>query len=298
MKQFEHILGPMRLPFLILPPACVILGLGTAFHTQGTFSVFYLFLILAGALSAHVSVNSLNEYYDFTSGLDLRTQRTAFSGGSGTLPRMPDKARTALITGMAAFILTGLIGLYFVALRGIMLLPLGVAGLIIIFTYTIWLTRSPLFCLIAPGLGFGPLMVMGTDFVLTGSYSWTAFAASLIPFFLVSNLLLMNQFPDIDADRSIGRRHLIIAFGRTTGIITYGSFLAAAYVSIIIAVAAGLFPAWCLLGLASIPVAGVAFFGLLRHARDIPKLAPFMGLNVAVTIITPLLTAAGFFITL
>ena len=75
---------------------------------------------------------------------------------------------------------------------------LGLAGLLLVFGYTIWFTRDPYLCLIAPGLGFGPFMVMGTHFVLTGNYAWTAFIASLIPFFLVSNLLLLNQFPDVD----------------------------------------------------------------------------------------------------
>ena len=45
-----------------------------------------LILALAGGLLAHISVNALNEYLDFTSGLDLTTLRTPFSGGSGTLP--------------------------------------------------------------------------------------------------------------------------------------------------------------------------------------------------------------------
>ena len=53
-------------------------------------------------------------------------------------------------------------------------------------------------------IDYGGVTWVGTDFALTGSYTWTAFLASLIPFFLVSNLLLLNQFPDVEADRSIG----------------------------------------------------------------------------------------------
>jgi hypothetical protein len=49
-------------------------------------------LIFIGALFAHISVNTLNEYFDFKSGLDLTANKTPFSGGSGALPNTPDVA--------------------------------------------------------------------------------------------------------------------------------------------------------------------------------------------------------------
>ncbi len=107
-----------------------------------------------------------------------------------------------------------------------------------IVTYTRFITRSAVLCLLAPGLAFGPLMVMGTDYVLTGGYSETGAYASLLPLFLVSNLLLMNQFPDIEPDTRVGRRHLLIRYGTGVGVATYGVFLLAAYGSVLYAVAA------------------------------------------------------------
>ena len=98
--------------------------------------------------------------------------------------------------------------MYFVFTVGILLLPLGLLGIALIVFYTQWITKRPIICLVAPGLAFGPLMVLGTHFVLTGSYSWTAFAASLVPGFLVSDLLLLNQFPDVEADKTVGRKYL------------------------------------------------------------------------------------------
>jgi 1,4-dihydroxy-2-naphthoate octaprenyltransferase len=200
----KDILGPLRVPFLVLPPACVLLGIGTAVRTAGSVSTLDVVLALIGAISAHISVNAFNEYFDFKSGLDARTERTPFSGGSGVLPEKPEMAHTALSMALIALIITGLIGVYFSFVRGIALLPLGILGLFIIVAYTPWLTRRPVLCLIAPGLGFGPLMVMGTHFVLTGQYSWGVFLVSMLPFFLVNDLLLLNQFPDTDADRSVG----------------------------------------------------------------------------------------------
>ena len=165
----DAVLGPMRLPFLLLNPACVGLGAATATWTGSEISVFYLILVFIGAVSAHISVNALNEYSDFKSGLDFNTKPTPFSGGSGTLPKSPEKAHFALITGIIAIAITAIIGIYFLFVRGFWLLPLGVLGLFTIVAYTDWLTKNPFLCLIAPGLGFGPLMVMGTDFVLSGS---------------------------------------------------------------------------------------------------------------------------------
>ncbi len=286
----------MRVPFLILTPACVSVGVGTAVWTTGTVNIYHIMLILAGAICAHISVNAFNEYFDFKSGLDFKTDRTPFSGGSGTLPENPSMAHVALSTGLITFAITGLIGLYFLYVRGPYLLPLGLLGLFLLFAYTPWLTRNPILCLIVPGLGFGPLMVMGTDFVLTGQYSQTAFVASLVPFFLVSNLLLLNQFPDVEADRSIGRRHFPIVIGNHASSYIYGAFLLLAYLSILLGVILNFLPKVSLIGLFTTVIAVPAFVGTLRYSGDAKKLIPYMGMNVIINIVTPVLIAAGLFI--
>lgn len=294
-KDRKVIWGPMRLPFLVLTPACVLLGTATAAWSGSEISLFYLMLAFVGAVSAHVSVNALNEYDDFKSGLDFHTERTPFSGGSGTLPKYPDQAHIARVTGLLTLAVTTLIGIYFLCIRGLWLLPLGLLGLVTIVAYTKYLTKNPFLCLIAPGLGFGPLMVMGTDFVLTGSYSWTSFVASLVPFFLVSNLLLLNQFPDVEADEGIGRRHLPITKGRKTSVSIYGLFLAGAYSSIIMGCLFGLFPPHGMLALVSLVIAVPTVKGVARYADDIPGLIPYMGKNVVINILTPVMLAVGLF---
>ena len=296
MSRFKYLLGPMRVPFLILTPACVSVGVGTAVWTTGTVSVFHIILILIGAVCAHISVNAFNEYYDFKSGLDFKTQRTPFSGGSGTLPENPGMAPKALNTGLITFIITGLIGVYFLYVRGLYLLPLGLLGLFLLFAYTPWLTRNPVLCLIVPGLGFGPLMIMGTDFVLTGAYSRTAFVASLVPFFLVSNLLLLNQFPDVEADRSMGRKHFPVIIGNHASSFIYGAFLLLAYLSILVGVILNYLPKVSLIGLLTTVIAVPSFVGALRYSGDAKKLIPYMGMNVIINIVTPVLIAAGLFI--
>jgi 1,4-dihydroxy-2-naphthoate octaprenyltransferase len=259
MNKLKLLLGPMRLPCLILTPACALLGLGTAVWTTGPINVWHFVLALLGAVSAHISVNAFNEFFDFRSGLDAKTRQTPFSGGSGTLPARAEMAVPTLVMAWTTLGITALSGLYFVWLRGLAILPLGLIGLVLLYAYTPWLTRSPFLCLIAPGLGFGPLMVMSVHFALTGAYSWTAFVASLVPFFLVSDLLLLNQFPDVEADRSIG-------------------------------------PVISLLGLLTAILAIPAGLRAFRHAEDIPQLIPAMGMNVLVNLLTPVLMGIGLFI--
>jgi 1,4-dihydroxy-2-naphthoate octaprenyltransferase len=294
--NLKYLLGPMRVPFLILAPACVLLGVATAFFANGTLRAINVLFVLIGGVAAHISVNALNEYFDFKSGLDLKTQRTPFSGGSGTLPAKPEMAGSALVIGLVSLALAGVIGIYFVIVQGWGLLPLGLLGLVVIYFYTIWLTRIPLLCLVAPGLGFGTLMVMGSHFALSGSYTLASFVASLVPFFLVSNLLLLNQFPDVEADQSIGRRHFPIIAGRKASSYIYTAFMAGAYLTIVLGVIFKALPLWSLLGLLTLPLAVPAVLGAVRHADDVRKLAPSMGQNVMINILTPVLVAVGLFI--
>jgi 1,4-dihydroxy-2-naphthoate octaprenyltransferase len=139
-------------------------------------------------------------------------------------------------------------------------------------------------------------MVMGTDFVLSGSYSWASFTASLVPFFLVSNLLLLNQFPDVEADRGVGRHHFPIAIGREASVRLYVALLAGAYAAIILGYIAGSLPLEGLLALGSLVLAVPTVTGVARFANDIPSLIPYMGKNVIVIILTPVLLAIGLFI--
>jgi 1,4-dihydroxy-2-naphthoate polyprenyltransferase len=289
------VIGPMRPNFLILTPACVLLGVAIAFWSGASLNPVIIVLILTGSLLAHISVNALNEYHDFKSGLDLITEATPFSGGTKSLPENPEKAHLALITGLVSLILTACIGVYFLTVRGPWLLPVGILGLIIIYIYTPLITRSPLLCLIAPGLGFGPLMVMGTSFMLTGHYSWTAAMASLVPFFLVSNLLLLNQFPDVEADRQFGRNHLPISIGRKLSAVVYAVFLCLTYVAIVAGCLLRMLPMGALIGLVTLIMAVPVMRGVIRHADDIPRLIPFMVKNVILNISTPVLVALGLF---
>lgn len=289
--KLKAVFQSMRIPFLVLTPACVLLGVATAVASDAPVIWIHLWLALAGALAAHVAVNTLNEYQDFHSGLDALTSRTPFSGGSGALIKWPDAAMAVGCTAWLALGTVGVIGLFFVLRFGAAVLPLGALGVAIIVFYTRWINRRPWVCLLAPGLAFGPLMVIGTHFVLTGDYSLFAAGVSLVPFFLANNLLLLNQYPDVEADRQVGRRHLPIAFGLEFATGVYGFMTAAAMLVIVMGVDADHLPSLCLLAMLPGAIGFVVWAGARRYGDQVERLKPYLGLNVLVAVGAPLTLA-------
>lgn len=293
MKDWKQLLGPLRVDFLWMDAACVLLGWGAAAWGRGQVNLGLVLLTFLGALAAHISVNAFNEYFDFRSGLDLKAGRTPFSGGSGTLQQRPELARWALGVAVATLALTAAIGLFLVYLQGWELIPIGVLGLFVIVAYTPWLTHHPLPALLACGFGFGTLMINGTNFALTGGFAWTAFTASMIEFFQGNVLLLLNQFPDVEADRAVGRRNLPIVIGRQKSSYVYALLLLAIYLTAAAGVALGSLPWPALLVFLNLPFAIRAARGAIRNAQDTHKLMPTLADNAILNLSTPALTGIG-----
>jgi 1,4-dihydroxy-2-naphthoate octaprenyltransferase len=291
------VFGVTRPTFLVLSPICVSLGVAAAARGSTALDWIAVAIALIGAVAAHISVNALNEYEDFESGLDFHTHRTPFSGGSGTLVAHPDLAMQARNIGRAGLLLTALCGAILVWRAGAGLLPIGALGLAVIYTYTSHINRSRFLCLIAPGLGFGPLMVIGAAYAATGHWSLDALLASLIPFFLVSNLLLLNQFPDVQADRVVGRNTLPVAIGAAASLRVYGLFCTLAYLSIGVGALSGSLPLASLVGLATAPAALSVVIGVRRFLEQTARvdawITPILACNVLVSLLTPALVTGG-----
>ncbi len=292
----KYIISTMRPNFLPLAFVCAFLGMAVAIWQVGAVNPLHTILAYLGAIAAHACVNAVNDYLDTKSGLDLRTNRTPFSGGSGTFVSEPAKLHLGLVTVVGTALVVVAIGIYFTLVIGWQILVIGVVGLLVIFAYTPWFNKQPILCLLAPGIGFGPLIVLGTYYVLTGQVTFSAVLASLVPLFLVSNLLLLNQFPDVEADQTVARRHFPILIGRKASATIFAAFNLAAFLVILVGVIIHQFPAWVLLGLTTIILAIPAVKGALQHPDDIPRLMPSLGQNVLVNLVTPLLMGIGLLI--
>jgi 1,4-dihydroxy-2-naphthoate octaprenyltransferase len=283
-----------RPQFLLLSVTLVLLGTAMARH-EGCFDLLKFVLTLIGLLLAHSSVNILNDYFDYKSGIDLETKRTPFSGGSGILPQGLLKPKGVYIYGLGCLIAALAIGIYLTFISGWQLLPLILLGGPVIYFYTSHLTKW-LAGEFWAGLGLGMLPVLGTYFVQTGSYSVEGVVASLSPGFLTANLLLLNEFPDVEADKKGGRYNLVIALGPKTAGRLYAGLIALTYLSIIGGVVLKLMPTASLIGLASIPFAFKAISVIFKNYDNIQKLIPALKANVITVLGTNALVALGYFL--
>jgi 1,4-dihydroxy-2-naphthoate octaprenyltransferase len=282
----------IRGPFLALSLVLAPIGTAIAWH-DGSFHWGHFLLAWIGAILAHVSVNVFNEYFDYVSGLDFQTQKTPFSGGSGILTAGLIEPRKAYLLGVACLFIDAVIGAYFVIVRGWGLIPVILLGGLFAYFYTPYLSRWRVGEL-AAGLGLGSLVVLGAYFVQTGQYTWGVVVASLAPGFLTANLLLLNEFPDVEADMRVGRRNLVMALGRRRAAWLYTSLLVCTYLSIVLGVVFRLMPWPALVALLTVPVARKAIRGALQHHDDIPKLIPALGANVLTILGTDALLTMGY----
>ncbi len=287
------LLAIARGPFLLLTPAVLFPAVAASCRFAGQLPIDLLLLIFIAAMAAHVAVNALNEYQDFSSGLDLSTERTPFSGGSGTLPSKPWLANTAKWLFVVSFALMVVIGGYLVWRTGPEIFSLGLAGGLIILAYTRLINRMPLLCLVSPGIGFGLLMVNGTGLLLTGYFLASVQVVGWVVFFLVNALLLLNQLPDIEADRAAGRRHAPVLLGMIASVRIYGLLLLGAYGSLLLGWLIGVLPYTAMLAWLTLPLGLSVLRALWRGevARDV--LIAALGKNVVLVLVTPVLLGVG-----
>ena len=98
---------------------------------------------------------------------------------------------------------------------------------------------------------------------------------------------------EVEADETVGRRHLPIVVGRKTSSLVYGFLLFLTYLSIVVGVVLDLLPTTSLLGLLTAVAALPTALNVYRHAENLEKLMPSLGINVLLTVATPVLVAIG-----
>jgi 1,4-dihydroxy-2-naphthoate octaprenyltransferase len=252
----------------------------------------YFLLALIGLLLAHISVNTLNDYFDYKSGIDLEVRRTPFSGGSGILSAGLLSPASVGRLGLVCFLLAVPIGIYFVIVRGWLLLPILVAGALCVLLYTTHLTRWGL-GEIACGLGLGILPILGAYFVQSGTYTWQAVIAAIPSGILLHNALLLNEFPDAEADKKAGKKTFPIVMGGKKASLLYSMLIIAMYLWIAVWSIVGFMPVFALLGLLTLPLGVKAIKGA-RQYSEASKLVPALRANLMVVIGTQALLAIGY----
>lgn len=230
-------------------------------------------LVMLGALALHISANTFNDYFDWKSGTDQANNDyfLPYSGGSRSIELGLISERGLLRVAWGALIVAALAGLPFLVLRGPALLAFGAAGAFSAYFYT----APPLRLAARRGLGellvglnFGPLMVAGTVFALSGSLNWIDFSIGLPIGLLTTAILYINQFPDVTADALTGKRNLVVVLGKSRARWGYLLLMLAAFGSVAFGVMSGFLPMTALLMLAGLPLAGYATWILFRYYSE------------------------------
>ena len=282
--------------FQFLPLTVILVSLGTTIAAyEGYFHFGHFLLAMIGSILVHMTVNVINDYHDYVDGIDLNTQRTPFSGGSGVLPSNLLKPKQAFWFATICLLIAMVIGVYFVMVKGWLLFPLLLIAGFSAYFYNVYLSKWFLGEIFA-GLCFGPLLVLGSYYVQTGRYSWETLVASLAPGILTTNLLFLNEFPDWEADQKGGRRHFVISMGKKDASYLFVALLTASYLCIIAGVLTKMMPVVTLIGLGTIGFGWKAAKGALKYYDNTEKLVPILGANVITILGTQALLAVGYVI--
>jgi len=256
-------------PASIVP---VVVGAAMAAHSDGPVAWWLLPFVAVASVLMHAGTNLVNDFFDYLKGVD-----TDYSyGGSRVLVEGLLSPRQAFVGALAMFAGSCVIGLLFIAVRGWPIFALGVVGLLAGFFYTARPVGYKYFAL-GDALVFilmGPLMVIGSHFVLTGSYDHSVLIASLPVGCLVAAILAANNMRDIQHDRNARVRTVASLLGHDRARLEYYALVGGAYVSVLGMIAGGLVGAWGLLVLVTVPLA-------VRNVRRVARSQPLQPQTIA-----------------
>ncbi|MGA3405518.1 MAG: prenyltransferase [Candidatus Bathyarchaeia archaeon] len=289
-------MGEALEPSLLMSFLLVSLGTAAAIY-EGFLNLTFYILAIVGVTLAQNAVNVLNDYHDFKTGVDARTMKTPFSGGSRFLVSGLIKPRSAFLFGMTSLLLAIPIGVFFIILRGATLLVIAIVAGISILFYTTTFARVYLGEFLA-GLNLGPLVIYGAYYVQAAGLSIGILAAGIAPGIMIAMVLYLNEIPDIEADAGAGRRNLPILLGRKRAAGIYAVVESFAVIWILIATLTGITPVPTLLALGCLPFALKAIRVTLKSYDDVHKLIPALGANIATAYVTIALLTVGYLVSI
>jgi 1,4-dihydroxy-2-naphthoate polyprenyltransferase len=293
-------IAELRAPFFTASVVPVILGGVLAWHETHTLNVGCLVLTLLGVVSLHAATNTLNDYFDHQSGNDLINQEAnrPFDGGAPFLAEGILKPQAVYRFGVGALLLGAGIGFYLAYRSGWLIIPMGFIGVGAAYFYV-----EPRVKLAARGVGeiltglcFGPLVVMGTYYVQTRAVSSGALMAGIPIGFLIANVLFINQFPDREADRSVGKNHWVVRLGKRKAVKLFAFLVSAVYLSVVAGVLTGILPKASLITFLTIPISVKSVLVALREYENSPKLRPAQALTILSHLSTGLLLSLSYYL--
>ena len=286
----------IRVRFLLASVIAVSAALSLNWWLNSSIDIFDAVLTFAGVLALHASVDLLNDFWDFKRGIDTITKRTKMSGGTGVLPEGLLEPSTVYRAGILFLIIGSLIGTYFVFTDGITIAVILGFAILSIYFYSTKIVDS--------GLGEffvavkGSMIVIGAFFIQSGQITMESILAGIVVGALSSMVLFIASFPDHDADKSKGRKSLVISVGKRKAAKLFWIFPIISYSAILGGVSVGLFPEFSLISFLSIPLMIKSGRGLQKNYDSVDDLVPFMSSTLMFSRLTGILFVAGFLISL
>ena len=284
----------IRIRFLLASVIAVSVGFALNWWQNSTIEPFDAVLTFAGVMALHASVDLLNDFWDFKRGIDTKTPKTKMSGGTGVLPEGLLKPSSVYRAGIAFLVIGSAIGAYFVITDGIIIAAILGFAILSIYFYSTKIVDS--------GLGEffvavkGSMIVLGTFFIQSGQITIESILAGIVVGSLSSLVLFIASFPDHDADKSKGRKTLVIAVGKQKATKLFWIFPLVSYGAIILGVSLNLFPIITLITFLSIPLMFKSGFGLKKTFDSVEKLVPYMSSTLMFSRITGALFVLSFII--
>jgi len=293
-----RLLVAVRPPFLTASLVPVFIGLGTSHFSGTVFVVWIVVLTVLGPVLAQAGANVVNDYFDHLNGTDAVNVKRVFpfTGGSRMIQNgvlTPEQVRFFGFSLLATAVGCGVFLAYTVG-------P-GLMGFVAAGLFIAWAYSAPPLRLNSRGWGelcialaFGILIPLGADFVQRGSLSMLPVIAGFPFAMLVTNLLYINQFPDLEADAKAGKRHWVVRLGAGRARWIYPLLAIFGYGELLVAVFFGLLPVWTLLGLLAAPLSFLASRDLLRHADEPELLRPAIGRTIGAMMVLGIMLTIGF----
>ena len=285
-----------RPPFLSVTLVGCLVGLASA-HAGGVrIDALTAILTVLFALMAHAGVNVLNDYFDDRNGTDAANSERVFpfTGGSRFIQNGVLTRRATGVFGYLLLLAVIPAGLWLAAHSAAGLIWIGIAGLVVGWSYS-----APPLELVSRGLGEVAitcgwlLVVVGADYVQRHDFSFAPCAAGLAFALLVANVLYINQFPDARADARAGKRTVVVRLGAARARWGYATLAALAGLWILGCVAGGALPPLALLALAPLAFSGAAARVLWPNAARPAELRPALKLTILAAVAHGLVLCAA-----
>jgi 1,4-dihydroxy-2-naphthoate octaprenyltransferase len=286
----------IRVRFLLASVIAVSVGLAINWNQNNTVDIFAAFLTFAGVVALHASVDLLNDFWDYKRGIDTSTKRTKMSGGTGVLPEGLLKPSSVYRAGITFLIIGGAIGVYFVFTDGLIIAAILAFAILSIYFYSTKIVDSGLaefFVAVK-----GTMIVLGAFFIQSNQLTTEAALAGIVMGVFSSMVLFIASFPDYDADKSKGRKTLVLAAGKKKSTQIFWVFPIISLGIVIIGVLLQLFPISTLIALIPIPLIVLAGMGLRKNYEKIDLLVSSMSKTLLFSRLTGVLFVVGILIDL